>query len=1272
MCVQSQLQEQPFCPGCCSEMSDRDGPLDLGQLRSRLPVELQFLCDPDCCPDLNDPAVQKRGNMRGKDLDKAMQIENKKASSRWRQRLRKVVYSTFVQGFVIGVIFLDILVTILSFTNVFQTEAQKDQNDRHPLQVAVDWLCVVVLTLDVVLRWFVEGCRFLLSKMNIFELLLVIANVVEFALAVYGAEKSGIPLPALRTMRPIFRLLRIVRSIARTAGKGQTYLMQLRRQVSGDRVRFQQDGFDLDLAHITGQIIAMSTPATGAESVLRNPVLDVARFLNERKGNQYLVVNLMEDLLYPTSPFFDRYMHFPIPQDGVPTLMSLVKLCTVLDAFLKADPGHIVAVHSKNGQGRVGLVIVSLLLHRGVYQTVVSAIEYFEHHRVHPEAKVGGSTQTLDCASQRRFLDFFENVCAGRDKRHTEVRAARLKKIHIAGLPQVTALEVKCWTHEVNKLNSKRGTIENFTMVTPEATSPDNDLEPGVAEKKSEDSTENEVQKVLELPTASMMSRVRRILAEGAFDSLAAGSRPVDGGEPVFSSAEDNKNISLKTQPQLDGEVGPAPGEWEVRETDLSGEIRLEFFRPVSAKKSEKDKAFRGGMIFSCWLHTSYLELDEAHDERRGIPKRFLPQNKVVVVLDRFGLDKAADAPTLRSYSQSLKIRLEFEVEQRWDTIATANMQSFEVYSRLSMSDPFDLGWLTWVSQIVWPSFQSAFKTLLMDSVMPSVKSSLPGPLKGVELERFELGSSYPSFGPLTACSRNQTHGEEFEVQLDIGIDYSTDVDVVLTAGMASFAISHLKLKGILSLKFKPILGELPVFSALQLFFLNLPELDLRFSKNLEIANASMFRNLIFGAINDALYNFMVLPNIININWADPKNDDTVSFLNVLPVGVLRLYVVAARGLSLEGSMFKRLPDSYAQMSLGSQTAKTATISKNSDPIWDEAIDFLVYDERQHITASVADVDFTGSVRVLGKLGAISIADVLQTGPSGTWHDLEVEAPVSGEASRSPPALLVRAVMFDLSIDMRIIESLVESGESAVIDLVESSVTLRPLSAEISSSPSIADLSMVQEATDVQGVDDPFSNLSACGCDSVALLVCEVFGGRLPPALGPPSSADLRMSIGGSRGIRRATEVSADPVPGAIGEKNLTIIEKLSTNLKLNSEQIAAALGEEVIEVERAVRKRGQNLHCPQKITVLLRPQDLHNATEISFNVLQKDKAVAVGSVPLPRVMSTSMHNEVMSFKALTAESSEPCDAADLDIELRLFALVQQETPEEDIMDTTL
>jgi len=62
--------------------------------------------------------------------------------------------------------------------------------------------------------------------------------------------------------------------------------------VSGQKIRFKQEDFDLDLTYITPRIIAMSYPASGLESIYRNPITEVSRFLKNKHNNNFLIINL--------------------------------------------------------------------------------------------------------------------------------------------------------------------------------------------------------------------------------------------------------------------------------------------------------------------------------------------------------------------------------------------------------------------------------------------------------------------------------------------------------------------------------------------------------------------------------------------------------------------------------------------------------------------------------------------------------------------------------------------------------------------------------------------------------------------------------------------------------------------------------------------------------------------------------------------------------------------------------------------------------------------
>jgi len=198
-----------------------------------------------------------------------------------------------------------------------------------------------------------------------------------------------------------------------------------RNLVSQNKVRLQQDGYDLDLTYLTNDIIAMGLPASGKESLYRNPIDEVVRFLEERHAERYKVFNLCNERTYDISKFGAACAAFPFDDHGAPPLALVSAFCASCKAWLLQGLDHVVAVHCKAGKGRTGLMVSCLLMHLGHEKSASEAIAFYNKRRTH-------DGRGLTVPSQRRYVFYYERLLRGES---TETGPRTLSAVQVSNVP---------------------------------------------------------------------------------------------------------------------------------------------------------------------------------------------------------------------------------------------------------------------------------------------------------------------------------------------------------------------------------------------------------------------------------------------------------------------------------------------------------------------------------------------------------------------------------------------------------------------------------------------------------------------------------------------------------------------------------------------------------------------------------------------------------------------------------------------------------------------
>lgn len=207
----------------------------------------------------------------------------------------------------------------------------------------------------------------------------------------------------------------------------------IRRIVSKNNRRFQDDGFDLDLAYVTRGIIAMGYPSEGGEGLYRNPMSETVEFLNRYHKGRYRVYNLCSEKAYDATRFGGDVVKYPCSDLQAPPLYLIKLFCEDISSWLDADAENVAAVHCKAGRGRTGVLISCLLLWMRVCSKPEEAIRYYGDART-----VNGRAVTIP--SQIRYIhhfhDMFLEVGPNRTMPPLIPKRVRFHSLSVLGLPR--------------------------------------------------------------------------------------------------------------------------------------------------------------------------------------------------------------------------------------------------------------------------------------------------------------------------------------------------------------------------------------------------------------------------------------------------------------------------------------------------------------------------------------------------------------------------------------------------------------------------------------------------------------------------------------------------------------------------------------------------------------------------------------------------------------------------------------------------------------------
>lgn len=346
-----------------------------------------------------------------------------------RKRIAPFVMSFGFRLFGVTLIIVDFVLVIVDLS--LPAKSRDAGNALEAVSLTISFFFLA----DVLLRVYVEGFKvYFSSKLNIIDACVVVVTLVVTMVYTFSDLSGPSLIPRVVTFLRFLRIIILVR-VFRLAAQKKELEKVTRRMISENKRRYQKDGFDLDLTYVTDRVIAMSFPSSGKQAFYRNPIREVAKFLDTKHEGHYKVYNLCSEKGYDPQFFHYRVERVFIDDHNVPSLEDMLKYTASVREWMSADPQNIIAIHCKGGKGRTGTMVCTWLIDSDQFESAQDSLEYFGERRT--DKSQSSKFQGVETPSQSRYVGYYEIMKNKFNRQLPPPKSLRIKSIRIHSIAGV-------------------------------------------------------------------------------------------------------------------------------------------------------------------------------------------------------------------------------------------------------------------------------------------------------------------------------------------------------------------------------------------------------------------------------------------------------------------------------------------------------------------------------------------------------------------------------------------------------------------------------------------------------------------------------------------------------------------------------------------------------------------------------------------------------------------------------------------------------------------